>query len=509
MSMNISTKKKIIGTIVLAKGKIIATAILAKGKIIETATQAKKKADATDASTKRKIIIAAPILTAALFTGSTYWAGKSAEQTFRDGIEEMARHSIKITLADYQRGVFGAKARTELVLSRFGENPVTLSFSHGIRHGPILSFASAASIRSELQPPEEFTALLADTFGKDPFGGKAPLTVKTTFGWSGKSFSRIVSPKFEILATEEGQSAPGQDSPQLSWGGLDGEIIVDSARSEVKTKIVIGDLTVTGNNGDLLRISRATFQSDMAKINTSELILGGTANFVLSQFTFIGTDEETGAVRAFAFENARGQSGTVHKEDGTLDLKIRFDADTLVMKNPSEITIGKPGATFLYENVDVQALEAILRAALGGDERQQNPILALEEQASTLMRRQPAFSVMDAGADLPEGVTAGSLRFAYTGDGNLARFSLADLAVDLQLELPIALLTRLLEEQSSRGFVKETEKQVAMLNSLIDKGALINVDGVLGVDASLENGNLTMNDQPEPLETLQEVLEFF
>jgi uncharacterized protein YdgA (DUF945 family) len=506
MGMNTDKKKKIIDAVVLAKGKIIAAAILAKGKIIDVAVLAKgkiidaailpkKKANATDASTRRRIIAVAALLTAVLFTGTSYWAGKSTEQAFRDGIEEMARYGIKVTLADYQRGVFSAKARTELALTHFGENPVMLSFNHSIRHGPMLPFASASSIRSELKPAEEFSTLLVDAFGSDPFGGKPPLTVKTTVGWGGESSSRIVSPKFKA-ATKNNQV-------WLSWDGLDGEFMISSGHSRIKTNAVMGGLSI-GSGKDRFETGRATLQGDMAKAKGYDTLFVGTSSLALDKFSFHDTDEDTGATRAFAVEDVRGETGMA-LADGTLDIKIRFDSGKAVMDDKLETAIDKLGATFLYENIDAQALEAILQAVLGHED----PFLVLEKQAEALMQREPAFSVTDISIGWPEGMIVGNFRIAYTGDGDLDQFSLGDLAVDLQFDLPTEPINRLLKEQASRGYTEETREQVAMINAMINRGVLVEKDGVLSIDASLKGGALSLSGKPESLETLQELLEFF
>jgi len=451
---------------------------------------------------KKKKIIGASVLAAVVFIGGSYWAGKSTENTFRKSMEEMADYGVKVTLLEYRRGIFSATARTEWVLSRSGKVPLTLPFKHNIRHGPFLVLASAASIRSELMPSNELSALLVDTLGGDSFIGKISLTVKSTFVGGGEHYIRIVSPKFEAYA--------GENRALLSWDGLDGKITMDSGLSKIRAKVVINGLSTTESKDDLLRVNRVTLQTDMKKARGYEFVFLGASSLVLNKLSYQGTDENTGAIRAYAFENARGETGTALKNGG-LNIKIRAGADALVLGN-SKATIHKPGATFLFENIDAQVLEAISRAAQaqnGESEREQNSIFSLEEHVQSFLKRKPAFSIKEVSAGWPEGATTGNFRFAYTGDGNFDLFSLADLAVDLQFSLPLAPINRLLEEQASQGYSEETRKQVEIINSMINKGFLTEEDGVLSADASLNDGTLSLKGQPKSLEVLQELLEIF
>lgn len=467
----------------------------------------KKAASAVRGIDTKKKIIAAAALAAVVFIGGSYWAGKSTEQQFRDSAEEMSKFGVKVTVLDYQRGIFGATAHTEWVLPRSVEDPLTLSFNHSIRHGPILSFASASSIRSELMLSEELTALLVDAFGSDPFEGKSSLTIKSTFGLGGAVHARIVSPKLETSA--------GEGQTRLSWGGLDGDFSVSSDRSKVKANVVMDGLSITESGQDQpgkgqLHIGRVTFQTDMTKPEGYETLFAGTSSLVMDKLSFQDTDKNTGASRAYVLENARGSTDT-SVQYGAMTLKIRLDADTFAMGDKSKIAIDKPGATFLYENIDVHALESISRAAQNAQEQsgqeRQDTILVIQKQFKALLERKPALSIKDLSAATPEGATKGNFRIAYAGNGDPAQLSPADLAVDLQFSFPTALITRLLEEQASRGGAEnaQAQKQAASINSLIDKGILVEKDNFLSVDATFKDSALTLNGKPQPLEALRGV----
>jgi len=475
MGMNTDTKKKIIYAAILARGKIIGLASLVKGMN-----------GGADVLTKN--IIGVVIFAITVFIGGSYWAGKSTEQAFRDGIKEMAGYGIDVTLLDYQRGIFSATAHTEWVTTLFGDEPVTLSFNHSFRHGPILAFSSAASARSELTLPEELATLLRETFGTDPFKGKPPLTITSTFGLGGGSVSRIISPKTE---------ASGENQTKLSWGGLDGEITIGSSYSKIAAKAVMGGLTVS-NSEDRLQTGHATFQSEMKRLDGYELLFVGTSSFVLDRLSFHGVDSDS--IRTFTIKNVHGETDTTIN-NGVLGIKVRVDADTAIMDDTSDFPINKPGLTFLYENIDAQALDAFSKAKRHQNNQQENALMAL-------LRYQPVFSVKDASASWLEGMTTGDIRIAYVGNGNISKFSLADLDVDVQLSLPVALINRLLAEQTARGLAEKSKKQINMFNTMIINGVLVEDDDALTVDATLRDGALSLNGIPKPLGVLEGVLDF-
>jgi uncharacterized protein YdgA (DUF945 family) len=366
-----------------------------------------------------------------------------------------------------------------------------LDFKHSIRHGPLLSPATVASIHSELIPSEELVAMLVDTFGSDPFAGKAPLTAETTIGWGGRSHTRIASPGTEVSG--------GEGQIRFSWGGLDGEISMDSARSKTKANIVVGGFSIVGSNEDQFQTGRITFRADVEQPAGYEFFPVGTASFVQERFWFRVRDKNTGTMRETELENAQIEfSAAINNDVG--EGKIRFDVDKVVMENGT-IIIEKPGATFLFENIDVQAHEAIQKAMQEQD-RESMHYAFFREQIKALLQRKPALTIKDLSVYWPEGMMAGNLRVAYEGDGNITGLSLSDLVVDLQFSLPRTLVVRLLGAQAATEDVeRKAKRQTDILNTMIENGVLIEKDGILSIDANLKDGALALNGQsPKPFE---------
>ncbi|MCL2160711.1 MAG: YdgA family protein [Betaproteobacteria bacterium] len=470
-------------------------------------------------SISKKKIIGAAVLAAVVSIGGTYWASKSTENRFRESmesVEKIADYGIKVTVLDYQRSFFSATARTEWVLKdtreeteeQSGKKPLTLTFNHSIKHGPLLAFASAARIHSELVPTAEFTNSLVEAFGSDPFDGKTPLTVVSTFGLAGGSHDRFILPKFDAsISPKTDDSAETDDSSpkvqtQVSWGGLNGEITTNSSYSKIKTKIELGGLTLAENvqnqpEGNLLQMGRASLQADLAKPSGYENFFIGTLNIAMDKLSFRNTDKDTGEIQSFALENVNTETDTSLKKGG-MNTKIRFGANMLQMEGKSQFAIDKLGVTLMYENVDANTVEAIsglAKNAQDEEQRQQELFLVLQKQAEPLLKRKPTFSIKDLNVTTQEGVTKGNLRIAYMGNGDPDQLSPNDLAVDFKFNVPNALLVRLFEDKASES-----------ISSLVEEGVLIEKDGILSIDASFKKGALTLNGKQESLEALQGLL---
>lgn len=455
--------------------------------------------------TKEKIV-GAIVVTAAVATGSSYWIGSQVEEGFRESVDWAARYGVTVSVVDYQRGFFGATARTDVVLQMASaEDPsvteaVTVPFIHNIRHGPLRALGVSARIHSEAQLAEEGSAHLNEMFGADPFEGKAPLVAKTVVGLGGRRHSRIVSPKFEAVMNE--------DQTKVFWDGLNGEIDFDSSLSHKKTNIVVGGLSFMRGDEDIFQTGRITFKSDMTLVKGFERVYTSTKDFVLEKFRFQGKSD-SGAIRNVEFENFRFKGGMAVK-DGALNMEIEFDADKMLVEGEAKETADNLKLVFLLENIDAKAYDDILQAVLDGQEEN-------EEAKMALLQRKPVFSVKEASGRWPEGLATGSFRIAYDGDAKDP--SAVGLSGDLQLVLPRALVLRHLSSQVSVEITdsledgeevnvsEETTKQVdEQMAAMLEKGIFAEKGDTLVVDAHFRSGELNINGKQQPIERLFELL---
>lgn len=482
--------------------------------------------------TAPKIIAAIAVATVAL-TGASYLVGSRVEQEFREDVEWLGSHgwaadnNITINLVDYQRGVFAASARTDLVFQLPSQEDssateqVTVPVIHSVRHGPLLAMFSAARIHSEVQLTEEHIARITATFAANPFVGKSPLVFDTSLGWGGGVRSRVVSPEFEAVIKE--------DQTKLSWGGLDGKITLDSSLSWQEMDVVLDGLSLVRNDDDFFRLGRVAFKSDIALAEGFERVFVGTTGIVLDKLHFRERGEN-GAIRGTAFENFR-IAVEASVKDGALGTEVKFDADKFIMENDTKEIIDAFKLTLLLENIDAKAYDAILLAMqknqgsqeeqLGGEEDQeaiqQAAVAVLQEQAGALLQRQPALSIKEMNMRWPEGMMTGNLRIAYVGDGNPDNLSESNLSGDLQLTMPRALVIRHMTADTSRRIAdtledgeenevdvgKETTEEVNKeIAALLEKGIFIEKGNILSAEARLRNGILDINGKPQPLQSL-------
>jgi len=463
---------------------------------------------------------------AVILGGGSYWTGSWVEQEFREGAAKATKQgAMTVNVVDYQRGVFGASARTDVVfMVPFGEDSsgamsITVPVIHSIRHGPLPALTAAARIHSEMQLTEEILTRFSELFGADPFESKAPLTIDTVIGWGGEKRLHLVSPKFEALIKE--------DQTKVSWGGLNSEIVMSAGLTHQKGTLEIGGLSFIKNDDDVFQIGRITLKLDAARSERFEFISTGTTSIDLNKLHFRGI-ADNGAVRGIEFENFRIKVDASIKE-GALGSELKFDADKIIVEGRTKETIERPRLTFQLENIDAGAYEAILQAmqkTLGDqieqeDEANQGQAMdtVLQEQIKVLLLRQPALSIKEMSAQWPEGVATGNFRIAYTGDGNPHPDSqpLSSLSGDLQLSVPRALVIRQMSariseevadaledgEENEINVGKKTQEEVdKQMAAMLKNGLFAEKEDTLTVDARLRGSELNLNGKVQPLEIL-------
>ena len=463
-----------------------------------------------------KIVIAVAVA-AVVLSGASYWTGSRVEQDFRESIDWAAGQGVAVSVVDYQRGVFGATARTDVVFQAPStEDPsvtesVTVPFVHRIRHGPLPALTAAARVHSEAQLTEDSAAYFNEIFGSDPFGGKAPLTFDTVIGWAGGRHSHIISPKFEAVVKE--------DQTKVSWGGLDGEISMTSDLTRQKANVVVQGLSFFKNDEDFFQVGRVTVKADASRAEGFKFINTGTTDIMLGELQYKGKSDN-GAVRSVELKNFH-VNGKASVKDGVMGTEVKFDAEKIITRGDAKEAVDGFKLTFLLENIDAKAYDAVLKAMHDNEDQAQAIASIFQEQGGILLQRKPVLLIKDAIARWPEGTVTGNFRVAYEGDGNLNELSMSSLSGDLQLEVPRALMIRHMSlqvseritdsledgEESEVNVEEETKKQVdAQMAAMLEKGIFVEKGDNLAVDGNLRNGELNLNGRPQKLETLFELI---
>ncbi len=455
-------------------------------------------------------IVGAVAVAAVVLCGSSYWTGSRVEQDFRESIEWAAGQGLAVSVVDYQRGIFGATARTDMVFQMpSAEDPsitesVTVPVVHEIRHGPLPSLTAAARIHSEAQATEDNTEYLNDTFGETPSGAKSPLVSDITIGWGGGLDLSVVSSKIE--ATIKDFQAKKIQSGSGAGASMDSALITD---------IVIGGPSFIRNNEDVFHSGRIVFKNNMRIAEGFKRVYTGTTNIVLDKFNFQGKDDN-GAVRSVELKNFH-VAGEASVKDGVLGTEVKFDADEIVTKGDGKEAVDHFKLMLQFENIDARAYDAILQAMNSNEDQAQAVAAVFQEQSGILLQRKPVLLIKDASGHWPEGMVTGSFRIAYAGDGNPDDLSMSSLSSDLQMMVPRALVMRHMStqvferitdsledgEEKEVNVEEETKKQVdRQMTAMLAEGIFVEKGDSLTVDAQLRNGELSLNGKPQQLENL-------
>lgn len=454
-------------------------------------------------------VVGAVVVVAVAFSAGSFWVGSWVEEMFRDSAETAAQHGFKVTVIDYQRGVFGAVARTEVVFPGAAEDePVTMQFNHSIRHGSVPIFTAAARIRSEPLPSGDAGALLNDILGSSAFADQ-PLVVESAFEWGGGHTHQIVLPR----KFEETFNGDAENRIRLSWDEIDGIVKVYAGQGNLRVKLDIGSFSLGRSANDRFQIERVSFESE---IRPDGEMLETTAKLGIGRISTEGNLRKT--IDEITFE------GEANMREGTLDVTAKLAAAAIVREEEVRETIDNARMTLVFEHLDVEVLKGIVRAVLQADD-EQSATKILQEQWTMLLHRQPTFAIRDAGAHWPEGDVAGNFRIGYSGAGvsGLDDISLANVAADWQLSLPRALAARFVGEQmyedeieagefddgdnegNSEFIRKPTAEQIDRhIAAMLEDGTVVENEktGMLSLEAVFRKGELILNGKTTPIESL-------
>jgi len=463
-------------------------------------------------------IVGAVAVAAVVLGGGSYWTGSRVEQEFREGVKLAAEHGVAVNVVDYQRGIFGSTARTDVTFQvPSAEDPsitesVTVPIVHDIRHGPLPALTAAARIHSEAQTTEDNAEYLTETFGEAPSKAKSPLVFDVVIGWAGGRDLSVVSSKIEaeikgIKIKKFHQSKSGEGASGDSGWDAD---------------IVIGGPSFIKSNEDVINSDRIEFKSNMSTADGFKRVYTGTTNIMLEKFHFQGKDDN-GAVRSVELKNFH-VAGEASVKDGVLGTEVKFDADEIVTKGDGKEAVDHFKLKLQFENIDARAYDTILQTWKGNEDQAQAQAMAavFQEQVGVLLQRKPVLSIKDASGHWPEGMVTGSFRIAYVGnvkhdDDKSESLPMSNLDSNLQMMVPRALVMRHMSAQASERITdsledgeekevnvgEETKKQVdKQMAAMLEEGIFVEKGDSLTVDAQLQKGELHLNGKPQQIENL-------
>ncbi|MDR2689654.1 MAG: YdgA family protein [Azoarcus sp.] len=457
-----------------------------------------------------KVIAGVVVVVAVAAVGGSYVTGSQIEKGFREKLTETFKPvGITVQVVEYDRGIFGATARTQWSLSARNKSPeVSFTVNHEITHGPLPAVSAFARIRSEPELPNEVASVVKSKFGDTPL-----LVVDSTLGWSGKVSHHFSLPKYE------------GDEPNLgkvSWGGVEGNIDLSDHGNRFQVRIGMPGLSINGKVD--LQIDNFVLESEQSRTRQYRSLWVGNSSMGVDKVVF-----NTGGAPFLSLDNLKLASDAVPKGE-LVDVSVGLNAAKLQVLGK---TVEQIGLTHGLENMDAAAVDKLIRVIeelqpdLNANLDEQTLQLkqaqikqVLLEQIPALLKRKPAV-VLRVQAKFAEGEAKGDLRVAYVGAGELEKLNpMTDLASELHFSLPHALITHLIaERQRPKVFEDEDDYDddesededidvvERYITALVDVGLIEDNNGTLSIAASFKDGTLGLNGKTLTMEEAMQLLQ--
>lgn len=452
------------------------------------------------------------LLVLAVVFGAPAVIGIKAEARYQLAVERIQQSGLKVISHSFDRGWFGSTAETGFLLVRpdYSAAPsesesLRLSLKSTISHGPLVSNGvGLAEIDSEIKFGE-----------KAIFPPNYPAEIHTLVEFDGKGATRVNLPPADIAGSAE--------MPDLSFGGLSGEMKFDSRNRDIALHSVLQHLRISSAGQKLAELGETRLETN-SRTSVSGLMLGSGEfrmqrlmlrdsesgdQVVMNELAVsVESSEESEQVSAVAgYRMERIEVGGEVYGPGVLQVELkRLDGPVLAR---------------LQQNV------AQLKNQTMSDAQRGMALLGVVMDAgSELLKSDPSIVIKPLRLVTPDGTVEGEI--SLRGDGlRMADISsipalAGKLVADLSLRVPEKLFREMLIQQVG----KELERQIAVM---VEQGAnapemdqdqlrqlaeqqveeqlnhwlsqqIIERDGEnLATVASLSSGLLTVNGKTVPL----------
>lgn len=416
--------------------------------------------------------------------------GLRLEQELRAGIAANARQGpLHWQLLDYHRGLYSSRARSRIELLSPQGDPLALGLEHHIRHGIGVTGLHYGYVTTTLRLDGEAGAAV-----RTLFADAEPLTVLSRLELDGEIRGRVLSPP----AT--GTLALQRHPLLLTWQGLEGEYRIRPDRS-VHVDLVSPGLVSRGARSSLhldgLRLSGQAQRSRVSGLWLGDSRLQLTRARLESRSPPVSFDElslETGA----------------HEADGLVQSSLRYHLRQLQIGSDR---VNDLRFRLTASNLDAGALKAyeLRLAQLARPPAGTGEVIAeaLRSQLPALLARRPQLSLDEAQLGYEGSVMRLSGALRYVGINPHDAFSpLTDLAGEAQLQLPRALLVKVLQRRLEGRARRKAQPPAeidamaqreadAFLERLHSSGVLLAADPqTCTAVLRLQEGRLSLNGRP-------------
>lgn len=448
----------------------------------------------------------------ALGVGLPWVIGRKIETDVRAAIAAAPDHyPYPVSLVRYERGLFSSVAETQ---QRFDLGPdpdeitidddgkavlppnriVPLTLLHRISHGPRPDGLRLARFVNTVKLDGDWREA-----ARRLFGDAEPVTLTVDLGLAGGVRGELVSPAIDTQLPPDDEDDQ-EDARHLQWSGIRGQFSKSGPR-------LVGMLDAPGLriDEDALVVGPATINADLTAI--ADGIWAGTFS---SRLETVRTEGQEGAA---SLKGIRLDADTV-ETNGKLTSTTTMAVDELLL---DDVKVSDARLRMVLDRLGTQSLSELSRALnrytaqhngkpVDGDEAQRM-LAAIQPSLAAAAAEQPIFAIEDLSFTAPQGKLQLRGKVQYVGDGNLDDFSVAgDVAADLSLEAPVALIDLLLRQQAAKAKIPGPDGEPGSLHpdqiaasaqasrdDAVNKG-LLTLDGDRASTAiTYKDGALTIN----------------
>lgn len=455
---------------------------------------------------KSVVAIASAVVLVGAYAGTTFVVGKQVGQRSQEAWDRLAARTDVVRVVDrqFKGGFMGSSEHVTLAIgcepevvdgAPMGSKPVQIKIRTDYRHGPIAG--GQLALGSATTQVEEWP-LTAQAPLKMLFGDRAPVEVKTVFGFGGKASSTLTVGAVEF----NDPSSHVKTTPLVVSADVDGQGRLHGYRlrwDEVNAKF-------QGEKAGELKVSGVDFSATTQPLGTSPWLYGGDGTGVIRQVTFTPQAGST----AFALNDLKIKSHTGVQGE-TLEASTEMSAALKV----GEIDIERIEAKSGYKGLNLKALDEVMNIAMKSDLRcktikEEDPVKRLAElQASVgkLLTGKPEFS-LDYLKVTHKGQT-GQIAYSLAADGLTAddlqtgaanpMALMNKLVVAASLDVPEALVHSLGEAVAKQiGQPYQKEAVSGSIQQGVMMGMITNDKGRIKSDISMKKGAVTVNGKPIP-----------
>ncbi|WP_269531121.1 YdgA family protein [Chitinimonas sp. BJYL2] len=481
---------------------------------------------------KQKPLIIAAIAIAGLglaYTGTSWWAGKTAEETLAKQHQLLADLPyFTVKSREYQRGVFSSTERTTvslaphliksyrmLPLKELGDLKLEMSYTQTVRHGPFPLLLQGnptplkAAVTTDIEFSAETQALLKKMFGDDK-----PLQIENRIAFNNDGTFTVKIPAFTYEETLA--------KVKTVWKGLDATIDYGRDFDRVDINAIAPELHFEAGPKGVFDLKDLRFTSRNVR-GVAGLMLG-EGKLTLASATFKRTETEAEGVPALdAKLEGLSYSLKTTAQGDFIDSGVDVVLNTLSLNGK---TYGPAKLALTANHLHAPTLAKLSETMSRIQREVQEPaaqadqlIAAFKKDGLPLLRNDPALAIKQLSVKLPEGEVSLKADLALKGfeDKDLDNpiKVMEKLQANADLKLPKQVIETYVLWQARGMIAVDTEEgerpdteeldQLArnLMESQIEKLTqqhLIRVEGEnLATTGQWKNGRLTVNGRLIPL----------